>query len=141
MKVTQVSVVTFLHETENSEKVLDALCNCLGLNRDDLSLEQHEGYHGNVIRVYKAILQRKKAELFIDNLFKKLSKADIVFILSSLEERVEGNRLHLRLDKQALIAECKPTVKDGDDVVKLVITFSGTVDDVASELSSIVKSN
>ena len=140
MKVTQSIITVFLHETENPERVLDALTNCLGLNKGDFSLDIYEGYHGNHILAYKAVLQKRKAEEFVEKLFRNMSKADIVFLISSLDERVERNRLHLRLDKQALIAECKTVLRDGDDVVKVILTFSGSANEIASELSEIAKS-
>ena len=140
MRVTQSVITVFLHETENPERVLEALVKCLGLNKGDFSLDVYEGYHGNRILAYKAVLQKRKAEDFVKVLFRNLSKADLVFLISSLDERVERNRLHLRLDKQALIAECKSVLRDGDDVVKVVLTFAGSANEIAAELSEIVKS-
>jgi hypothetical protein len=38
-----------------------------------------------------------------------------------------------------LIAECKPRIKDGDDVVKIQVSLAATKDELKAELSKIAQ--
>lgn len=46
-----------------------------------------------------------------NKVFNSFDYADLILLLSTLDERMEGNKLHLRIDKQRLIAEKKLVLK------------------------------
>ncbi len=141
MKIHNINVMFFVHETEDSSRILEALEKCLpGIRISDFVMEVVEGHHGNRIQLYKATLASSKAREFFQSILNSFDKADLIFLMSSLDERMDKSRLHLRIDKQAVIADCKPRIKDGDDVIKITVTISGGKTELNEELARIVQS-
>ncbi|MGC9105763.1 MAG: RNA-binding domain-containing protein [Thermoprotei archaeon] len=142
MKIHNVNVAFFIHETEDPSRVLEALEKCLpGIRVSDFVMEVAEGHHGNRIQLYKATLTSSKAREFFHSILNSLDKADLIFLLSTLDERMDKSRLHLRIDKQAMVADCKPRIKDGDDVVKITVTITGDKTEISEELSRVAQSH
>ncbi|MCG2871882.1 MAG: hypothetical protein L7H13_06550 [Sulfolobales archaeon] len=140
MKIHSVSIFFFAHETEDSSKILDSVVKCIpGLSLNDFSAEFLEGHHGNRIGLFRASVTSPRAREVFQGTIRSMDKADIVYLLSTLDNRLEKNRLHIRVDKQALIAECKPRIKDGDDVVKIQVSLAATKDELKAELSKIAQ--
>jgi len=140
MKLSTISITIFCHETEDKNKIIGSLIDFFGniLNTADISERKVEGYFGNSISIIEYKLSGKNANELVDKIFKSLDSADIIFLLSTLNERLDGSKLHLRIDKQRLIAEKKITIKDSDDVIKIVMSFKGKVtEELKEELKKI----
>jgi len=140
MKLSTISITIFCHETEDKNKIIGSLIDFFGniLNTADISERKVEGYFGNSISIIEYKLAGKNANELVDKIFKSLDNADIIFLLSTLNERLDGSKLHLRIDKQRLIAEKKISIKDSDDVIKIVMSFKGKVtEELKEELKKI----
>ncbi|MEM1599937.1 MAG: RNA-binding domain-containing protein, partial [Sulfolobaceae archaeon] len=47
-------------------------------------------------------------------------------------------KLYLRFDKQYLIGENRLVLKDGDDVIRVVVSFNNTLENIKEELKKLV---
>ena len=144
MKLSTISITIFCHETEDKNKIIGSLIDFFGniLNTAEISERKVEGHFGNSISIIEYKLPGKNAKELVDKIFKSLDNADIIFLLSTLNERLDGSKLHLRIDKQRLIAEKKITIKDSDDIIKIVMGFKGKVtDELREELKQIASRN
>ncbi len=120
MRVKQVEVSALCHATEDPEKIKAALSFLTGSEK--IYEEDLEGFYGEPIILMKVKENGKPAEL----LFKKIT-SDVENkkrLLQDLDLRIEGWKLHLRLDKQQLVMG-KISVASGDNTVKLVVVAGG----------------
>ena len=144
MKLSSISITVFCHETEDKNKIISSLVDFFGnvLNTAGISERKVEGHFGNSILIIEYKLPEKNAKEMADKIFSSLDGADIIFLLSTLNERLEGSKLHLRIDKQRLIAEKKIAIKDSDDIIKIVMNFKGKVtEELKEELKQIANRN
>lgn len=144
MKLSYLSITVFCHETEDKNKILSSLVDFFGniLNSGETLETKVEGHFGNSISIIEYKLPPKSAKEIADKLFNALESADLILLLSTLNERFEGSKLHLRVDKQRLIAEKKISLKDGDDVIKVIMSFKGkAIDELREELKQIANRN
>ncbi|BFH73509.1 RNA-binding domain-containing protein [Sulfurisphaera javensis] len=135
MKLSSLSITIFCHETENRDKIILALSDFFGtlLNSSEIHETKAEGHYGNKIEIIEYRISGKIANEMANKVFNSFDYADLILLLSTLDERMEGNKLHLRIDKQRLIAEKKISLKDGDDIIKIVMSFKGKISDELKE--------
>ncbi|MEM3637997.1 MAG: RNA-binding domain-containing protein [Conexivisphaerales archaeon] len=127
----------YLHATEDEEKVLKALGEMLKIDRERLERRRLEGHFGNVIISYTARLRGDEAAELWSRVIDGMNSLDRDELRRSLEERLEDNlRLHLRLDKQALVLG-KIRLAESDPV-KLEFRFARKVADVKEVLEGLV---
>jgi RNA binding exosome subunit len=74
-------------------------------------------------------------------IIKRMEVADLIFMISTMPNRVEGSKIYLRIDKQALLSSNRVFLKDGEDVVKLIISIKGSKERFMEELKEIVSRN
>ena len=144
MRISSISITVFCHETEDKNKIISSLTDFFGniLNSAEIYETTVEGHYGNSILIIEYRLSDKSAEELADKIFNSLDSADLLYLLSTLDQRIEKNRLHLRIDKQRLIAEKKITIKDSDDVIKIVMNFKGKMtNELKEELKQIANRN
>ncbi|MGC9210232.1 MAG: RNA-binding domain-containing protein [Acidilobus sp.] len=121
--VRSLEARVFVHATEDKSKVLIALRNVIG--EAQVTEEDLRGYFGNQIIVMTAHCGPEAAGQVFDRILQGLSEPDRRFLLSTLEERLtKDGALHLRLDKQKAL-KGKFVLNDSDDVIKIVVRFSG----------------
>ncbi|MDT7900506.1 RNA-binding domain-containing protein [Acidianus sp.] len=139
MKVTSVSFQIFSHETEDVEKIKNALNSFLQdfLKYANISENSTEGHYGDKITLIKYDFQGKISEKIVDYLFSKLDKADLLYLISTIDSRLEKSKIHIRIDKQKFIAEGKLYLRDGDDIIKIIISSVGGPKRVKEELNKI----
>ncbi|HLI46418.1 MAG TPA: RNA-binding domain-containing protein, partial [Geobacterales bacterium] len=78
-------------------------------------------------------------ELFLKNLFARLTSLDKQEIMNTLNERIdERGRIHLRFDKQKAY-KGEIVYSSFDDIIKVVITFVGKKKTLANELSKLIE--
>ncbi|MEM4955999.1 MAG: RNA-binding domain-containing protein, partial [Metallosphaera sp.] len=98
-------------------------------------------HYGDSIVTFKVELEGKIAGEVTQRLLSKLDKGDIIFLLSTIQSRSEGNRIYLRIDKQALISQGRVLLKDGDDVIKIVISLKDNIKQFMEELKRLASGN
>jgi len=145
-KVSQIELEAFCHATEDEDKVITALLNLVpkGLRekaKRKIKVSHLKGYHGNPIRILKLRLSKpREAERTLTHILTSLERDGVLYILNTLEERVEGSHLYIRVDKQAAYLG-SPRPLAGDDVVRVKATLSGATspEDFAEYLESVVR--
>ncbi|RLF16654.1 MAG: hypothetical protein DRJ97_00305 [Thermoprotei archaeon] len=122
-----VYLETFAHATENLSKVLEALQNLLPQSlrgRVNPVIETVKGHYDNEIAILRLELRDRDAELFIKELSSKLNDEDKRELAYSLDLRVDGSSLYLRLDKgQAYLGRARLTLRGEAIKVKLTPTI------------------
>lgn len=122
---------TFVHSTEDEDRVLEALSKALPSSlRHSLlrnaKTEALEGYFGNIIKSVRLLIGKGMSEDVLRYILCGLSGTDRSILLSTLEGRIERRRtrLHLRLSKQDLY-HGRIVLSEGSDVVKIIASFEG----------------
>ena len=112
MSIVSLHFRTFVHETEDEQKVIDAMKFATGL--EEFERDESEGHHGNRIVILEGHMKDKKA---VKQWFKRMPQDDIGTMLATLEQRVDEDCfIFFRLDKQkAFLGELAMTT--GDDAI------------------------
>ncbi len=127
--VHRIEVETHIHATEDEDKVMEALANLIGHNAvKDVSTVTLRGHYGNAIIVARVQLDHKDYPLdeLVRFMASKMSDSDKRILKSSLVNRVQGNKVYLRFDKQKLYLG-ELMLSDGDDVVRMVLHLNGNM--------------
>ena len=127
MKVSQVDITVTAHATEDEQKVLQALNILIPeelRSKIKFSKLVLKGYYGNPITRISTSVRGEDAEKVACRIFQMLDDLDRKALESSFNLRFEGGRLYLRFDKQqAYLGRLR--LLEGDDVVRVVIQFTG----------------
>ncbi len=139
MKIGSVTFLIFSYQTENKERIKEALWKTLGNVVSEAQVEEValQGHYGDVITEIKLVFKGKAGEEVFNLLLSKLDKSDVIYLLSTWQDRLDGSKLHIRLDKQVLVAMNKLAIKDGDDVIKVIVNTAGKASGVKEELKRI----
>ena len=114
IRITRITVETFVHATEDTEKVESALRHLMS----SFERRKVEGYFGNPILILSGEIKKKRdIESFMKNVKQKITAEDIDFTRCTDEE----GPLHLRLDKQKLYDGIFSLRNDGE--VKVTISI------------------
>ncbi|MGC8597252.1 MAG: RNA-binding domain-containing protein [Thermocladium sp.] len=122
--IDKLEVETHVHATEDQGKVIQALNNIVGQVKYDIT--QAQGHYGNPITVVKATMGKTSGECpdaVVKRLLSMLSDVDRQLLLLSLDERMDGDKLYLRLNKQSAYRGLAK-LDDGGDVIKVIIHFN-----------------
>lgn len=122
--VLSLELSTFVHATEDEERVLQAVSNVLpermrGSLEVYLSKNVVLGYHGNAITVMKFFVDEEvEAQEAFEYIVRRMEESDFNYFLDSLEDRFEHGRIYLRVDKQeAYLGNIR--ISEGDDVIRV----------------------
>ncbi len=115
---------TFIHATENRERVLDATLDIFRGYNYEIYERMVLGHHGNPITVITIKVYGCDSEQAVKRLISRLDKLDRNIIRASLVDRSERNRIYLRLDKQELV-NGRIVLGHTDDVIKITISVDG----------------
>lgn len=116
---TEVAISAIAHATEDACRIQGSCHAVIGGGGLRFDARQMEGHFGNPILLLSAEASGKEAEAVIGRVSAGLSDAERDDILGSLEERIDGGGLHIRLDKQELVGG--RVIMGGRDAVKLRI--------------------
>ncbi|MDK2983828.1 MAG: RNA-binding protein, partial [Thermococcaceae archaeon] len=126
LQAHHIRVSTFVHATEDPEKVLEAMGTFFpeDVPSDDIEFEilETEGYFGNPIKVINAEVSRSKSvRKMLEHIKGLLSEEDKRYLLENLEEKVDDmGTFFIRFSKQkAYLGEAE--VSEGEDVIQVKI--------------------
>jgi RNA binding exosome subunit len=101
VRITHIALKSFVHATEDFEKVLSCLRNLVPFNFE-YDVDKSDGHFGNPISTLRVgITRQRQIAEFMGFMTKELSKDDMVELIDKLEKRLVGNKLYFRLDKMA----------------------------------------
>jgi len=126
VRAHHVRLTTFIHATEDEDKVLEAIGTFIpeDINDDDVlfDIAETQGFFGNPIKVVNVEIKRSKAvRRFLDHFKKLLNERDKAYLLDHLDEKIdEEGTLYVRFNKQkAYLGEAE--IDEGDDVIQVRI--------------------
>ncbi len=83
---------------------------------------------------------RRMESNFFKMILDKIETTELMFILTTMDSHMNGSKLYLRFDKQYLVAERRLVLKEGDDVVKCMISFNTSLENIKEEIKKLVSS-
>ena len=104
-KRIEVAISVIVHATEDSDRILDAINDTLGVGSDAFSITKTTGHFDNPITIYDADMSKRDARQFVAKLSSTLSEDDIRALANQIDERTVNSRFHLRIDKQVLVRD------------------------------------
>jgi len=126
LKAHNVRLTTFIHATEDEDKVLEAIGTFIPGEIDDedvhFDVEETTGFFGNPIKVVNVEIKRSKAVRAFLKHFRELLDEDARrYILENLDEKVDDEgTLYVRFNKQkAYLGEVE--VDEGGDTIQVRI--------------------
>lgn len=126
LEAHHVRLTTFIHATEDEDKVLEAIGTLIPEEVDEedviFDIAETSGYFGNPIKVVNVEIKRSKAvRAFLSELRELLSEGDRRYLLENLDEKVdEEGTLYIRFSKQkAYLGELE--IDEGEDVIQVRI--------------------
>ncbi|WP_456420454.1 RNA-binding protein [Thermococcus sp.] len=126
LRAHHIRITTFIHATEDEDKVLEAIGTFIPEEIDDddvlFDVEETKGFFGNPIKVVNVEIKRSRAvRAFLKHFKELLSEGDKRYILENLDEKVdEEGTLYIRFNKQkAYLGEVE--VDEGADVIQVRI--------------------
>ncbi|MGC8631036.1 MAG: RNA-binding domain-containing protein [Thermoprotei archaeon] len=120
MRIKYVEVRALCHATEDEDKVKGALSFLTGTNK--IVEEKLTGVYGEPIIMMKVKEQGKEAMAAYERLIS--DEKNRQKLIDDLDLRLEGWKLHVRLDKQDLV-KGSICVGSGDNTVKVVVGAGG----------------
>ncbi len=126
LKAHHVRLTTFIHATEDEDKVLEAVGLFIpdDIDEEDVVFDMDEttGFFGNPIKVVNVEIKRSKAvRAFLRHLKELLDESSRRYILENLDEKIDDDgTLYIRFNKQkAYIGEIE--IDEGGDVIQVRI--------------------
>ncbi len=99
----EVSASVIVHATEDPRIIIGAASQMLRIQEGAFTGTDTTGHFGNPISVYDANVTGADAALSVRRFVGMLSEKDVDALAVQIQERTVDSRLHLRIDKQALI--------------------------------------
>ncbi len=100
----EITIDVIVHATEDISKIFQSFEDVLNLNDDDdFTVKEMEGHYENPIIMLKAKIVKKQAHSLLDKILELLPAKQINELIDEIDQRVDGSRFHMRLDKQELI--------------------------------------
>ncbi len=119
IRKTEVAVNAIVHATEDAGRVRRACQEMLGVDYRLFDVQETTGHFDNPIRMLSALVSGAAADTVISKTSAGLADLQRNAVLESLEERIDGGGLNIRLDKQELVEG--RVVLGGRDAVKVRI--------------------
>lgn len=126
MQAHHIRISTFIHGTENEDKVLEALGTFIPeeIPDDEVDFEilETEGYFGNPIKVVNLEIKRSRyVKAFLKHFKLLLDEESKEYLLEHLDEKIdEEGVFYVRFNKQrAYLGEAE--IDEGEDVIQVRI--------------------
>ncbi|AAK41037.1 RNA-binding protein [Saccharolobus solfataricus] len=142
MKINQAIISVFIHETEDYNKIVNTIESFFSplISNSKKNVTTAQGHYGNKIIILEYRFDRKSGEQFFKIILEKIETSELMLILTTIDSHIDGSKLYLRFDKQYLIAEHRLVLKEGDDVIKCIISFNTSLENIKEEIKKLVNS-
>jgi len=141
VRVKLIDITTVVHATEDKSRVVKALQNIIPEDlRSNIKVREStlKGYYGNPITRLNVTFDREDADKVLNWIFNLLSDVDKLTLIDSFRLRFESGKLYLRFDKQKAYLG-KLQLSEGDDVLRVIVYFSGRDASKASKVLEYLK--
>lgn len=99
----EVSIEIIFHATEDTKKIFEPILDLFQIKEEEFALEKIVGHYGNPILLFKATLEKKRAEHFVKSLVSKISKVQLDEVLDNIDMYFEDSALFLRIGKREIV--------------------------------------
>ncbi|BBG24422.1 RNA-binding protein [Sulfuracidifex tepidarius] len=138
MKISSLTISVFCHETEDLDKIKTSIEDLFpSVKEADVRLEKVKGHFGNYITLLEYKFGKSSASTIFEEIVSKISSTDMIVIVTTLSTRMDKSKLYLRFDKQYLVGRKEITLKEGNDVVRVIVSFNEPFKEVTKELKQI----
>ncbi len=132
LKLSSAEITTMVYPTELEDRVRSILIFLSGEN-GDIAEERFSSHYGYSFKVLTVRVDWEAAENLFRVLICSLPDYDLELLLRTLQSRMDGRHLYLRLDKQELV-DGRHTLYSGGPggYVRIKFTFSKKISDLES---------
>ncbi len=99
----EVSIEMIFHATEDTKKIFDPVFDLFEIKKEEFSEEKIVGHYGNLILFFKTMLEKRRADEFVQRLVSKISQVQLDEVLDNLEMYFEDSSLFLRIGKGEIV--------------------------------------
>jgi len=99
----EISIDMIVHATEDLSKIVEPFIEIFDIEDEIFHKTETTGYFENPIILLNTKLVKKQAKIFMKKFLDLLSVTQINQLVEEIEERTEGSKFHLRLDKQEFV--------------------------------------
>ena len=117
----QVSVGAIVQSTEDISKLFNAFEEILAIKEEDFGINETKGHFDNPIVILDAIIEKKRAENFIENLISQMSDEQIKNVIDEIPERTTDSSFHMRIDRDEMLRGNISTNEKGTIKLKIQI--------------------
>ena len=100
---TVVKIDLILHATEDFQKIAEPINELFGIEKEEITKQEHSGHFGNPIFMLHTELKKKRADQFIKKLVTIIPKDTMREILTNIEELIFESSMYIRFSKQNLV--------------------------------------
>jgi len=136
MKIQSIEIQTFVHATEDFEKVLTCLKNIIPFEFSYTARKTFGHFKNPIYILNVALRKRKEIEKFIAALNERLSSEDRKKIKEGLEERFEEGKFYMRLDKMRAYAG-EAALGEGMQIVLTAASYPFDEKKILAELGNL----
>lgn len=138
MKIFSLTISVFCHETEDLDKIRNSIeCLFPSAKEAEVKAEKVKGHFGNYITLLEYKFGKSSANVIFNEIISRISSTDMLVIVTTLSTRMDKSKLYLRFDKQYLVGKKEISLKEGNDVVKVMVSFNEPFKEVSKELKQI----
>ena len=100
---TVVKIDLILHATEDFQKIAEPINELFGIEKEEMTKQEHSGHFGNPIFMLHTELKKKRADQFIKKLVTIIPKDTMREILTNIQELIFESSIYIRFSKQNLV--------------------------------------
>ena len=117
----QVTVGAIVQSTEDISKLFNAFEEILAIKEEDFGINETKGHFDNPIVILDAIIGKKRAVNFIENLISQMSDEQIKNVIEEIPERTTDSSFHMRIDRDEMLRGNISTNEKGTIKLKIQI--------------------
>lgn len=101
---TEITIDVIVHATEDVTKFYGSFGELFGVGEEQFAIEELAGHYDNPITLLRAkITTEAGTRRIIEKISSELSRGEKEEVLESLDKRMDGSSLYMRLDKQRFV--------------------------------------
>ena len=116
---TVVKIDLILHATEDFQKIAEPINELFGIEKEEMTKQEHSGHFGNPIFMLHVEIEKKRADQFIKKLVSLIPGDIMMELLTNIEKQIFESSMYIRFSKQNLV---KKTLKlEEKDPIRIAI--------------------
>ena len=140
--VTKINlkIEIIVHATEDYQKISDSLCDIFEIESSEITKKEFLGHFGNPILMLHIQMKNKRAGELIKKLISTISRNDVKYLLTDMDERISDSTLYLRFSKQNFVKKTL-TFQEKDPVRIMIFTPVYIKKNVVKTYKKLLESN